>query len=353
MGIVAEDEVVSRAADLDALDAQQVDEGRDPRHVALSGRDDEAVRRVGPAVLHRVPRLAVEVLQDDGGVRRGELERREGGGLAVVGVVPHRPLDLFVGGRRPVPLAARARLPGGVVLGLQAALHGRRAAVAERLVEPDQSVVVRRHEREIAWRPHVDEAVRPHPGHAVAGQPGHLEVREPRQLAVDDGVEQGVLRRLAAERVEEGHRLVQVVHDGGMPLQVPIEHVPHAPLRVVDVAVVVVEDVLPPVRRSADAVVLVGDVDQVPVVPVDVAVAPVGLGGGNHGHDDVPADAVVERPLLDREPVGQLHQHFGRSRLAAVQAGHQDVDRLGPGDDRPRLGLAQPAGVREPGEVPR
>jgi hypothetical protein len=34
-----------------------------------------------------------------------------------------------------------------------------------------------------------------------------------------------------------------------------------------------------------------------------------------------------------------------------VQAGHQHVDRLGPGHDGLRLGLAQPAGVRKPGEV--
>ena len=351
VGVVAEGEGVAGAADLDTLDAQQVDERRHPRHVALPGRDDEAVRRVRLALRHRVPRLAVEVLEDDGRVRCGELQRAEGGGLAVVGVVPHRPLDLLVGRRGPVPFAARARLLGGVVLGLQVTLHRRGAAVAEGLVEPDQPVVVRRHEREIARRPHVDEAVRPHPGHAVARQLRHLEVREPRQLAVDDGVEQGVLRGLPAEGVEERHRLVEVVHHRRMPLQVPVEHVPHAPLRVVDVAVVVVEDVLPPVRRAPDAVAVVGDVDQVPVVPVDVAVAPVGLGGGNQGDDEVVADPVEEGAFLDREPVGQLHQHLGRTRLAAVQAGHQEIDGLGSRDDRLCLRLAQPAGIREVGEV--
>ena len=136
-----------------------------------------------------------------------------------------------------------------------------------------------------------------------------------------------------------------------MPRQVPVEHVAHAELRVVDVAVVVVEDVLPPVRRPADAVVLVGDVDQVPVVPVDVAVPSVRIRGRNQRHDEVLADAVVERPLLDREPVSQLHQHLGRARLAAVQAGHQHVDRPGPGQDRLRLALGQPTWIRQPGEV--
>ena len=36
-----------------------------------------------------------------------------------------------------------------------------------------------------------------------------------------------------------------------------------------------------------------------------------------------------ERRVLDGQPVGQLHQHLGRSGLAAVQAAHQVVDRLG------------------------
>ena len=351
VGVVAERQRPVRAPDLDALDAQQVDEGRHPRHVALTARNDEAVRRVALAVQHRVSRLAVVVPEDDLGVRGRELQRGEGGGLAVVGVVAHRPFDLLVGGRWPVPLAAGAGLLGSVVLGLQMARHRRRTTVAERFVEADQSIVVRGHERQVAWRPHVDEAVGPDAGHAVAGQLGHLEVREPRQLAVDDGVEQRVLRWLSAERVEERDRLVQVVHHRRMPLQVPVEHVPHAPLRIVDVPVVVVEDVLAPVRRAADSVAVVGDVDQVPVVPVDVAVAAVRLGGRNQGHDQLVADPVEERSFLDGEPIGELHQHLRRAGLAAVQAGHEEIDRLGFRDDDLCFRFGESAGVGEPGEV--
>ena len=40
-----------------------------------------------------------------------------------------------------------------------------------------------------------------------------------RQLAVEDRIERRVLRRLAAEGVEERQRLVQVVHDRRMPLR--------------------------------------------------------------------------------------------------------------------------------------
>ena len=111
--------------------------------------------------------------------------------------------------------------------------------------------MIRRHEGEIARRPHVDEGVRPDAGHAVLGELGHLEVGEPRHLAVQDRIERRILRRLTAERVEERHRLVQVVHDGRMPLQIPVEHRPHRHLRVIDVAVVVVKDVFAPVRRAA------------------------------------------------------------------------------------------------------
>ena len=42
---------------------------------------------------------------------------------------------------------------------------------------------------------------------------------------------------------------------------------------------------------------------------------------------------LIERRVLDRQPVGQLHQHLGRAGLAAVQAAHQVIDRLGLRDD--------------------
>ena len=193
------------------------------------------------------------------GKLRRVLQRGEHARLAVVRVVAHRPVEFAGRRQRPEPLARRlvaaarrgrgrigagARPPvvapprpvvGGpptpfapVPFGLPRRIFVRvRAAVALDLVHPDHAVVVRRHEREIAGRPHVDEAVRPHAGHAVLGHLRHLEVREHRQLAVEDRIESRVLRRLAAEGVEERLRLVQVVHDRRVPLQVPVEQRPH------------------------------------------------------------------------------------------------------------------------------
>ena len=211
--------------------------------------------------------------------------------------------------------------------------------------------MVRGHEPEVAGRPHVDEGVRPDAGHPVLGHLGHLEVREPRQLAVQDRIQRRVLRRLAAEGVQKRDRLVQLVHDRRVPPQVPAQQPPHRDLRVVDVAVVVVEDILPPVRRSWCALALVGHVDAVAVVPVDVAVAPVGFGRGRDRHDDVAANLLDEWRFLDRKPVGKLHEHLGRPRFRAVQPSHQVVDRPGAADDLARLLRREAARVGEPREV--
>ena len=193
--------------------------------------------------------------------------------------------------------------------------------------------------------------MRPDAGHAVRDHLGHLEVREQRQLGIENRIERGVLRGLAAEGVQQRLRFVQVVHDGRMPLQIEVQPVAHGDLRVIDVAIVVVVDVLAPVGRAGKAVLLGLLADEVAVVPVDVAVAAVGFGGIGHHHDDVLADRVVERRLFDREAVGQFHQHLGRSGLGAVQAAGEHVDRLGLGDDAFGLGIAESARVGEAGQV--
>ena len=73
------------------------------------------------------------------------------------------------------------------------------------------------------------------------------------------------------------------------------------------------------------------------VEPVDVAVASVGIGHRRDRDEDVVADLLDERRGLGREPVGQLHQHFGRPGLAAVEPAHQVVLRPGRGDQLPDL----------------
>ena len=215
--------------------------------------------------------------------------------------------------------------------------------------------MVRRHEREVAGRPHVDVAVRPDAGHAVFRHLRHLEVRHHRQLAVEDRIEVRVLRRLAAEGVKQGLRLMQVVHDRRVPLEVPVEQRLHLDLRVVDVAVVVVKDVLAPVGHARAGRAALGLVDAVLVVPVDVAIAAVWIGDRRDRHDDVVADLLDQRRVLDRDAKRQLHQHLRRPDLAAVEAARQVIDRLGPGDDvlrlcvadRPRVGeLRQVAAIR-------
>jgi hypothetical protein len=72
-----------------------------------------------------------------------------------------------------------------------------------------------------------------------------------------------------------------------IPLEVRAQRVD----AVVDVAVVVVEDVLAPVRRAAVVLAsVVRLVDLVGVVPVDVAVASVEVGRGRDADDQVVAD---------------------------------------------------------------
>src|SRR5262249_58375727 len=78
-----------------------------------------------------------------------------------------------------------------------------------------------------------------------------LVVREERQLGKENRIEVWVLRRATAERVEQRLRLVQIVDDRRMRGEVPIGDRAHLQLREVDVAIVVVKDVLPPVRKTA------------------------------------------------------------------------------------------------------
>jgi hypothetical protein len=112
----------------------------------------------------------------------------------------------------------------------EAHLLGVRAAESLDLVHPDHAVVIRRHESEIAGRPHVHEPVRPDAGHAVLRELRHLEVRHHRQLAVENRVQIRILRRLPAEGVEQGLRLMQVVHDRRVVLEVPVQQRSHLDL---------------------------------------------------------------------------------------------------------------------------
>ena len=191
----------------------------------------------------------------------------------------------------------------------------------------------------------------PYARHAVLGELRHLEVGKPGQLAEQDRIEIGVLGRLAAEGIQKRHRLVQVVHDRRMPLQVEIEQIAGAVPRVVDVPVVVVKNVLSPIRGAGHRIQVVGVVDLVAIVPIGIPVTAVGVGRRVDADNHVVADFADERGVLGHQAVRQLHQHLRRTRLRTVQTAHHHVHRLGLRDDLVCLGVAQAAGVGEPGHV--
>ncbi len=192
----------------------------------------------------------------------------------------------------------------------------------------------------------------PHAGHAVAGELVHFVGGEEGQLRVEDRVEVGVLRRLAAEGVHQDLRLVQVVPHGRQPVQVPLEVRAQRVDAVVDVAVVVVEDVLAPVGWAAVVLAaVVGLVDFVGVVPVHGAVAAVEVHGGRHRHDHVVANLLDEGLFRHRKAIDQFDHGFGGGRLGAVQARRHVVVRLGRGENLLRLGWREAARVGQPADV--
>ncbi len=111
------------------------------------------------------------------------------------------------------------------------------------------------------------------------------------------------------------------------------------------------KDVLAPVGRSAEVVVFAGFVDLVAVIPVDVAVAAVGVGSRGDGNNQVVADAIDNGGIFGDQTISEFHQHFGGTCFAAVQAAHQVVDRLGPVDDFVGLGAAEPARIGQTRQV--
>ena len=95
----------------------------------------------------------------------------------------------------------------------------------------------------------------------------------------------------------------------------------------------------------------VGDVDFVAVVPVDGAVAAVGVGDGHDGDDDVVADLLDERGVFGGEAVGELHEHLGGTEFGGVEASGEGVDGLGGGDESFGLRVGEGAGIGELGEI--
>ncbi len=234
-----------------------------------------------------------------------------------------------------------------------------------RLVHLHHAVVVVGDRSEISRRPAVHEGPRVHARHAPLGHLGEFPVGEERQLGEQQRVEIRILRRPAGVGVHQRQRFVQVVHDRRMRGVVPVRDRAHRHLREVNVAVVVVIDVLAPVGHATAATAAATRCGcsrrasrsrdlrhfQAAIEPVDVAIAPVRVGDRRDRHVHVVANLRNDRRRFCREPVHQLHQHLGGARFAAVQPAHQVVVRLRRRDELLRLRVGQPARVGQFREV--
>src|SRR5580700_10280016 len=99
---------------------------------------------------------------------------------------------------------------------------------------------------------------------------------------------------------------MQVMNDRGMPLEIEAEQIAWARSGEIDVAIVVVKDVLSPVGNVMHWRKIVGVVNLVAVIPVSVAVASIGIGCRVDRDDHIPAYSVDDRTVLDGKPVGQF-----------------------------------------------
>ena len=106
---------------------------------------------------------------------------------------------------------------------------------------------------------------------------------------------------------------MQVVQHLRMPANISVENVArqfeghgHS------VAVVIVRDVVPPIKEMRPDL---GGMGFVPFVNVDHAVAAVHFDHGSDKHDHVRADVLDIRRIVDGQTIGEFHQGRGCSRL--------------------------------------
>ena len=321
---------------LDPVAAEDIDHLGDAQPVALILGNHEGVRIALHALLPGVVSLPVEIPQHLLRVLRGPVEDGETAALHVVRVVAQRPEELLVGRPRPVPLPVRDGLVDVALLGrAERALDGLRRGVAEGLVAAADRVVVRGDRVEVVQSPRLAESPGPDARHAEGRERLDLVERGLEPLPDRDRVQVRVVRARAVPDVEERDRLVQIVH--GLRVVVvkhPVHGLGQLQRLLMRVAVVVVEDVVPPVgRRPLRKVVVVGLALQVPVEPVDGLVPAVRLGDRVDQDDQVLADVLDHRLLRDGQPVRQLHDHLGAAGLGRVQAGVEVVDRPRRRDD--------------------
>ncbi len=305
-------------------------------------RYDPGVRRFALAALQRAHAAQIEVLHELRTVVGHVLEGNEHATLHVVGVVAQRPDRLLQRRIGPIPLS---RSHGGA----QLTLFRIGAAVPQRLVEAADAVARVGDPHQVVRRPAGVEGVGPDAGHAALGQLGDLLVGQVVPLVDGQRIELLVVRPRPGRDVEVVARLVQVVHHGGLPVQIVAQDVAGQRQRQPEaVAVVVVGHVLAPVEERWPHIVVRLSI----AIDVHHAIATVRLRRRHDDRDHVLADRLDQRRFLHGEPVGQLHHHLGRPGLGRVEPGGDVVDRFRRGDDLRRLLIRQRPRIGQAVEVP-
>ena len=311
-------------------------------HVALAalrGGNHPAIRGTIGATRNGALVLDPVVVEEHLAILARARQGKEHSRLLDVGVVARAPRHNRRRGIGAEPLAT-----------LVHAHRARVGPVALHFVKATDRIVPVRHEEHVVRHPSVIETIRPHSRHAALGHLQHVVLGEHPPLVDRDGVELLVVRARAGRCVQQGLRFVEVVQNGGVPLEAELldvaregKELPHA------VAIVVVLHVLAPVHQGklafTHAALFVVE------IVVDHLLAPVCFDNRRDDRDDVVADLLDEGRLLDHEAVRELHQHFGAAALGRVHATREPVERLGRFDECLGLRLGGLARVGERGEV--
>src|SRR2546421_233550 len=301
----------------------------------VRGKDPDG-RAFGAGFFDSTLALQIKVVEKFLAVGGEVVHAEEDGALLHVDIVAGGPFDFGKWWIGAVPFATRV----GRTKHSNARVG---AAIAESFVETADGIVIVGDGEEIVGSPAVVEAVSPDADDAALGHLLNFVIGHLLPLSDDDGVEPGVVRTSAGHDVEIRNGLVEIVHDGGMPVEKGLEHVAgESETDTQVVAVIVMGDVVsPPDERIGW---LVG---MLLVLHVDVnhAVVAIGFDDGGDEHDGIAADFLDEGRVFDSETVGKFHEHFRGAGFWGVDAAVSPVNGLTFGDDLLRFGIAEAAGV--------
>ena len=280
-------------------------------------------------LLDRAFALEIEVVQKKFGVVGEIVQRGQQAGLFIIVVVALRPAHFRQWRVRTVPGAR-------VIVGIENAIDRIGAGVAESFIQAADAVMHRGHEHQVTRTPGVEPAVGEHAGHAELGQLTHVVPAKQLPFVDQDRIDPGVVGPVAdGVVVQERHRFVQVVQYLRVPAQIGVEHVARqVQAQAHRVAVVVVGDVVTPVHQRRRNLARIG---AVPVVQIHHAIAAVGFDHRRDQGNDLRADFLDVRRIVDGEAVRQFHQRGRRAGFGRVDAAGNVVDRCRLSDER--LGL--------------